>query len=65
MIIHEGTNELDSERQNRLTTKSIIDVAKNIKANVYTVSISGIVPRNNDFNNKALDIRTFKNVKRG
>ena len=46
VIIHIGTNELDSERQTDVIAKSVIDV----------VNMSRIVPRNDNFNNKALDI---------
>ena len=46
VIIHIGTNELDSERQTDMIAKSVIDV----------VNVSRIVPRNGNFNNKALDI---------
>ena len=44
VIIHVRTNELDSERQADMIAKSIIDVAKGIRTNIATVSISGIVP---------------------
>ena len=56
VIIHVGTNDLDSERQAEVLAKTIIDVAKSIRTNTCTVNISGIVPRNNNFNNKALDV---------
>ena len=39
-----------------MIAKSFIDVAKSIRSNTRTVSISGIVPRNGNFNNKALDV---------
>ena len=55
VIIYVGTNELDSERQAVMIAKSIIDVA-NIRANTHTVSRSGIVPRNDNFNNKELGV---------
>ena len=54
-IIHVGTNELDSERQADMIMKSIVDAAKGIKTNTRTGSISGMVPRNDSFSNKALD----------
>ena len=56
VIIHVGTNKLDSERQADMIAKSIIHVAKGIGTNTCTVSISGIVPWNDNFNNKALDV---------
>ena len=39
-----------------MIAKSTIDEAKSIRTNTRTVSISVIVPRNNNFNNKALDV---------
>ena len=56
VVIHVGTNELDSEGQAEVIAKSIVDVAKSIRTNTRTVNISGIVPRNNNFNNTALDV---------
>ena len=52
VIIYVGTNELDSERQAVMIAKSIIDVA-NIRTNTHIVSISGIAPRNDNFNIKS------------
>ena len=56
VIIHVDTNELDSERQADVIAKSFIDVAKGIRTNTCTASISGVVRRNDNFNNKALDV---------
>ena len=56
VIIHVGTNKLDSERQADMIAKSVIDVAKGIGTNTCTVSISGIVSWNDNFDNKALDV---------
>ena len=56
VIIHVDTNELDSERQADVIAKSFIDVAKGIRANTCTASISGVVRRNDNLNNKALDV---------
>ena len=39
-----------------MTAKSITDVAKSIRTNTCTVSLSRIVLRNNNFNNKAFDV---------
>ena len=54
LILHVGTNnsELPSER----IAKSIIHVAKNTKSDSRIVSISGIVPRNHNFNIKAMEV---------
>ena len=56
VIIHVSTNELDSERQADMIAKSIINVANDIRTSTRTVSTSRIVPRNVNFNNKALDV---------
>ena len=48
VILHAGTNELNSELLPERIPKSIVDVAKNIKSEKHSVSISGVVPRNDD-----------------
>ena len=54
--IHVGTNELNSELLPERIAKSIVDLAKNIKSEKRSVSISGVVPRNDDLNNKASEV---------
>ena len=56
VILHVGTNELNSELTPERIAKSVIDVGKNIQINHTTVSISSIVPRNDNFNNKATEV---------
>ena len=56
VILHVGTNELNSELTTERIAKSIIDVGKNIQTNHRTSSIFGIVPRNDNFNNKSTDV---------
>ena len=56
LIFHVGTNELNSELPPERIAKSIIDVTKNTQSDSRTVSISGIVSRNDNFN-------IFKNFK--
>ena len=56
VILHVGTNDLNSELPPERIAKSIVDVPKNIKSDTRKVSISGIVPRNDNFNNKAMEI---------
>ena len=56
VILHVGTNELNSELTPERIAKSVIDVGKNIQINHRTVSIFGIVPRNDNFNNKATEV---------
>ena len=56
VILHVGTNELNSELTPEKIEKSVIDVGKNIQTNHRTVSISGVVPRNDNFKNKATEV---------
>ena len=50
------TGELDSELTPERIGRSVIDVAKNIQTNHRTVSISGKVPRNDNFSIKATEV---------
>ena len=52
VILYIGTNELNSELPPGRIAKSIMYVAKNTQSNNRIVSISGILPRNDNFNIK-------------
>ena len=56
IIIHVCTNDLKSEKTASQIAKSIIDLHKTLKSNENTVTISLIVPRYDDFNNKAHEV---------
>ena len=56
VILHVGTNKVNSELTSERIVKSVIDVGKNIQTNHRTISISGIVPCNDNFNNKATEV---------
>ena len=56
IILHVGTNELKSESTPERIAKSVVDVGKNIQSDNRTVAISSIVPRNDNFNNKAMEV---------
>ena len=43
VIMHVGTNEMNSELPPERIAKSVIDVAKNVKTDTRSVSISGII----------------------
>ena len=57
VIFHVGTNELNSELPPERIAKSIIHVAKNTQSDSRIVSISGIVPRNDNYNIKAIEVK--------
>ena len=52
IILYEGTNELSPENDAERVGKSIVDLAKSLFEN-RKVTISGIIPRNDQWNNKA------------
>ena len=56
VIFHVGTTELNSELAPERIAKSTIDVAKNTQSGSRIVRISGIVPRNDNFNIKATEV---------
>ena len=56
VIIHVGTNQMNSELPPERIAKSVIDVAKNVKTDTRSVSISSIIPRNDNFNNKVMEV---------
>ena len=62
VILHVGTNELNSELLPERIAKSIVDVAKNIKSEKRSISISGVVPRNDDLNSVGSKQGTFQDA---
>ena len=56
VILHVGTNEMNSELPPERIAKSVVDVAKNVKSDTRSVSISSILPRNDNFNNKVIEV---------
>ena len=56
VIFHVGTNELNSELPPERIAKPIIDVAKTTESDSRIVSISDTVPRNDNFNIKAMKV---------
>ena len=53
IILHCGTNDLNSERTATQIVRSIIELALSLKSKDSKISISLIVPRNDNLNNKA------------
>ena len=56
MILHCGTNDLNSERTASHIGRSIIELALSLKSKDNKISISLIVPRNDNLNNKASEV---------
>ena len=56
IILHVGTNDLNSERTASQIAKSIIDLGQSLKTDTNTITISLIVPRYDNLNNKASEV---------
>ena len=58
-ILHVRTNDLNSDSPSDLIAKSIVDLALNVKNNSQNVSISIIIVRNDNFNEKAMEVNAY------
>ena len=58
IILHCGTNDLSSERTASQIARSIIELALTLKSEDNKISISLIVPRNDNLNNKANEVNS-------
>ena len=56
IILHCGTNYLNSERTASQIARSIIELVLSLKATDNKISIPFIVPRNDNLNNKANEV---------
>ena len=54
-ILHVGTNDLNCYIQFDLTAKSIVDLAMALRSNSQNVSVSNIIMRNDNFDEKAME----------
>ena len=52
MIIHVGTNDLNSENNPQIVAKPIVDLAKGMVSGKRKVTLSGIIPRNDEWYKK-------------
>ena len=59
IILHVRTNNLNSERPIGLIAKYIVDVAIILKSNSQNVSVSDITMRNDNFNDKAMEVNGY------
>ena len=56
IILHAGTSDLRTENTASQIAKATIDLATSLKNDDNTVTVSGIVPRLDDLNNKANEV---------
>ena len=58
IILHVGTNDLNSEKTASQISKSILDLANSLKHETNTIHVSLIVPRNDHLNNKVNEVNS-------
>ena len=59
IILHASTNDLRTENTASQIAKATIDLATSLKNDDNTVTVSGIVPRLDDLNNKANEVNNL------
>ena len=63
IIMHIGTNDLNSQNNPERVAKSIVDLAKGMVSQKKKVTVSGIIPRNDKQNKKAEKVnQNLKNM---
>ena len=58
-IFHVGTNDVPSNKKAKCIAESILSLAKEAKASKLDVSISSIIPRNDNWNNKVMEVNSY------
>ena len=58
-IIHCGTNDLRENKNAEQIAKNIIELATDMKTNNNNIMVSGIIPRNDKWNQKAMEVNSF------
>ena len=56
IIFHVGTNDIPSTKIPEFIARSILDLAKNVSSEYCSVSVSNIIPRNDQWNNKVREV---------
>ena len=59
VILHVGTNDLDSDRPPDLIAKSVVDVACSMKNGEHDVTISNLIVRADRFREKAAEVNEY------
>ena len=58
IIFHVGTNDIPSTKTPECIAQSILDLAKSVLSENCNVSVSNIIPRNDQWNNKVREVMT-------
>ena len=57
IIFHVGTNDIPTSRDPLAISQSFVDLAKSVMAQDRSVTISGIIPRSDQWNNKVKEVK--------
>ena len=59
LIFHVGTNDVPSNKKAKSIAESIVSLAKEVKASKLDVSISSIIPCNDNWSNKVMEVNSY------
>ena len=59
LIFDVGTNKVPSNEKAKSMAESIVPLAKEVKASKLDISISSIIPRNDNWNNKVMEVNSY------
>ena len=59
LIFDVRTNKVPSNKKAKSMAESIVSLAKEVKASKLDVSISSIIPRNDNWNNKVMEVNSY------
>ena len=59
LIFHVGTKDVPSNKKSESIAESIVSLAKEVKESKLDVSISSIIPRNDNWNNKVMESNSY------
>ena len=59
VILHCGTNDLRGNKTAEIIATDIMNLAKEMKSEENEVMVSGIIPRNDNLNEKGIDVNKF------
>ena len=59
LIFYVVTNDVPSNKKAKSIAESIVSLAKEVKASKIDVSISSIIPRNDNWNNKVMEVNSY------
>ena len=63
IIVHVGTNDIRTEKKPEHIAEEIIKLALKIKTDENEVAISGLIPRNDELNQKTSKVNDFLKIK--